>query len=78
MKTCGEIVSSRSQKSKHKFLNNGSLFFKQLVWHERVVATSRYKDMARDLELEWNEADNHVYMTGPATEVFSGVWTSTE
>lgn len=31
-----------------------------------------------DLELEWNEADNHVYMTGPATEVFSGVWTSTE
>ena len=27
-----------------------------------------------DLELEWNEADNHVYMTGPATEVFSGEW----
>lgn len=28
-----------------------------------------------DLTLEWNEADNHVYMTGPATEVFSGEWT---
>lgn len=25
-----------------------------------------------DLKLEWNEADNNVYMTGPATEVFSG------
>ena len=27
-----------------------------------------------DLELEWSEADNHVYMTGPATEIFSGEW----
>jgi diaminopimelate epimerase len=27
-----------------------------------------------DLELEWSEADNSVYMTGPATEVFSGEW----
>lgn len=27
-----------------------------------------------DLQLEWNEDDNHVYMTGPATEVFSGEW----
>jgi diaminopimelate epimerase len=27
-----------------------------------------------DLELEWSEADNHVYMTGPAAEVFSGDW----
>ncbi|MCA9212301.1 MAG: diaminopimelate epimerase [Planctomycetales bacterium] len=27
-----------------------------------------------DLELEWNENDNHVYMTGPAEEVFTGVW----
>lgn len=25
-----------------------------------------------DLLIEWNEADNHVYMTGPAAEVFSG------
>ncbi|MBC7783695.1 MAG: diaminopimelate epimerase [Burkholderiales bacterium] len=25
-----------------------------------------------DLTLEWRESDNHVYMTGPATEVFSG------
>ncbi|MFV1964276.1 MAG: diaminopimelate epimerase [Pirellulaceae bacterium] len=27
-----------------------------------------------DLELEWSEADNHVFMTGPATEVFTGEW----
>ena len=26
------------------------------------------------LDLEWNEADNHVYMTGPAVEVFTGDW----
>lgn len=27
-----------------------------------------------DLKLHWNESDNHVYMTGPAEEVFSGEW----
>lgn len=27
-----------------------------------------------DLELLWSETDNHVYMTGPAVEVFSGEW----
>lgn len=27
-----------------------------------------------DLELEWDEASNHVFMTGPASEVFSGEW----
>jgi diaminopimelate epimerase len=27
-----------------------------------------------DLEIEWRESDNRVYMTGPATEVFSGVY----
>ena len=25
-----------------------------------------------NLEIEWNEKDNHVYMTGPATTVFEG------
>jgi diaminopimelate epimerase len=29
-----------------------------------------------DLNLDWREADNCVYMTGPATEVFSGEWTA--
>ncbi|MDP6636810.1 MAG: diaminopimelate epimerase [Phycisphaerae bacterium] len=27
-----------------------------------------------DLELEWRESDEHVYMTGPADEVFTGQW----
>jgi diaminopimelate epimerase len=27
-----------------------------------------------DLNLYWSEAENHVYMTGPAVEVFSGEW----
>jgi len=27
-----------------------------------------------DLKIEWKEADNRVYMTGPAVEVFSGEW----
>lgn len=27
-----------------------------------------------DLILEWKEDSNHVFMTGPATEVFSGEW----
>jgi len=29
-----------------------------------------------DLEIHW-AADNHVYMTGPAVEVFEGVWKGT-
>jgi diaminopimelate epimerase len=27
-----------------------------------------------DLRLHWSESDNHVYLTGPAVEVFSGEW----
>jgi diaminopimelate epimerase len=27
-----------------------------------------------DLRIAWREDDNHVMMTGPATEVFSGEW----
>jgi diaminopimelate epimerase len=27
-----------------------------------------------DLQLYWSEADDHVYLTGPAVEVFSGDW----
>jgi diaminopimelate epimerase len=27
-----------------------------------------------DLLLEWSEIDNHVYMTGPAVEIFTGDW----
>jgi diaminopimelate epimerase len=27
-----------------------------------------------DLSIQWDEASNHVFMTGPAVEVFSGEW----
>jgi diaminopimelate epimerase len=30
-----------------------------------------------DLKLEWRESDDCVYMTGPATEVFTGEWPET-
>jgi len=29
-----------------------------------------------DLEVEWGEDDGHVYLTGPAVEVFQGTWPS--
>ena len=29
-----------------------------------------------ELQIEWNAADNHVYKTGGAVEVFSGEWTA--
>jgi diaminopimelate epimerase len=32
------------------------------------------KLLGGDLQLEWDEATNHVFMTGPATEVFTGEW----
>jgi diaminopimelate epimerase len=32
------------------------------------------KLLGGELSIEWNEKDNHVYMTGPAVEVFSGEW----
>jgi diaminopimelate epimerase len=30
-----------------------------------------------DLNIEWSEADDHLFMTGPAVEVFSGRWKET-
>jgi diaminopimelate epimerase len=30
-----------------------------------------------DLRLHWSDKDNHVYLTGPAVEVFSGEWPDT-
>ena len=32
------------------------------------------KLLGGDLQLEWDEATNHVFMTGPAAEVFTGDW----
>jgi diaminopimelate epimerase len=39
----------------------------------RTGRTATVSLQGGDLLIEWNEADNHVYMTGPAVEVFSGV-----
>ena len=39
--------------------------------------TDRNVDIDLDggaLHIEWNPNDNHVYMTGPATFVYDGVW----
>jgi diaminopimelate epimerase len=36
----------------------------------KIIAQAR----GGDLRLHWSEADNHVYLTGPAEEVFSGDW----
>ncbi len=35
----------------------------------------KVKLLGGELDMEWNEKDNCVYKTGPAVEVFSGVWT---
>lgn len=32
------------------------------------------KLLGGDLDIEWDESDNHVYMTGPAEFVFEGQW----
>lgn len=32
------------------------------------------KLLGGNLTIEWSEKDNHVYMTGPATFVFDGIW----
>lgn len=34
----------------------------------------RVQLLGGELELEWDAASNHVFMTGPATEVFTGQW----
>ena len=42
--------------------------------HRPLPATTTRPLPGGDLELNWSEADNCVYMTGPATEVFTGYW----
>jgi len=40
----------------------------------RTERTINVQLLGGELTLEWNESDNHVYMTGPAEEVFQGEW----
>jgi diaminopimelate epimerase len=40
--------------------------------NEYIEKQATVKLLGGDLQIEWNEKDNHVYMTGPATTVFEG------
>ena len=44
------------------------------VLTDRTAREVRIELLGGVLDLEWNETDNHVYMTGPAKEVFQGEW----
>jgi len=44
------------------------------VLNELCERQATVKLLGGDLEIEWNEEDNHVYMTGTATKVFEGEW----
>ena len=56
------------------------------MWHGRIGRLRcRFPDnrterritnhlLGGDLVLEWNVSNQHVMMTGPATEVFTGSW----
>jgi diaminopimelate epimerase len=44
------------------------------VLTDRTERRITSKLLGGDLQLEWDEASNHVFMTGPAAEVFSGEW----
>lgn len=44
------------------------------VWNGRLDRVVTVHLTGGDLLIEWDEAENRVYMTGPATYVFEGVW----
>ena len=44
------------------------------VLNELTGRSVTIKLLGGDLDMEWKSADNCVYKTGPAREVFSGVW----
>lgn len=46
------------------------------VLTERTERQVSVELLGGELEIEWSQKDNHVYMTGPAVEVFSGEWTA--
>jgi diaminopimelate epimerase len=42
----------------------------------RAGRTVQVQLLGGELAIEWRESDNHVYMTGPAVEVFQGEWSA--
>ena len=43
-------------------------------WPLRKRCFEQLSAAGGDLKLYWSEVDNHVYLTGPAVEVFRGEW----
>ncbi|TCK92433.1 diaminopimelate epimerase [Natranaerovirga hydrolytica] len=44
------------------------------VLNNKSNRKSTIKLLGGDLLIEWNDNDNHIYMTGPATVSFQGIW----
>ena len=44
------------------------------VLTERTARTIDVELLGGELRVEWRESNNHLYLTGPAVEVFSGDW----
>lgn len=44
------------------------------VLNARTERSVRVKLLGGELHVHWDEADNHVYQSGPASFVFDGVW----
>ena len=44
------------------------------VLNKKLARKATISLLGGDLELEWNEENNHIYMTGDAVTVFEGEW----
>lgn len=44
------------------------------VLNKKIKRRATVQLLGGDLLIEWNEKDNHIYMTGPAATVYEGVW----
>jgi diaminopimelate epimerase len=44
------------------------------VLNKKTGRKIKVKLIGGDLHLEWKESDNHIYLSGPAVEVYQGVW----
>jgi diaminopimelate epimerase len=44
------------------------------VLNKKLERKATVSLLGGDLELEWNEENNHIYMTGDAVTVFEGEW----
>ena len=42
------------------------------IWHQHDDSDETFLVMGGELQIEWADDDAHVFMTGPAAEVYSG------